>query len=96
MTLDDYGNSTPDWGASATTTVERGVIDETQSTEIASGRDTIVTDLLAILPADSVVTSHSRVLQGTKTYEVVGDPIVRDTFSPGTHHTEAHLIRSTG
>lgn len=95
-TTDDYGDVTPSWTTGATTTTERGLIQQTQSTEVTVGRDTIVSDLLVILPVGSAVRSHSRVVQSGKTYEVVGTPTVFDTGSPGVRHTEARLVTSEG
>lgn len=103
-TTDEYGNVTPDWTTDPVT--ERGLIQETESTEITVGRDTVVTTLRAILPVDSAVTSYSRIVKGTPTppidwtttpyYEVVGQPTVYDTGSPGVRHTEARLATSQG
>jgi hypothetical protein len=103
-TTDDYGNVTPDW--TTTPVTEKGLIQETQSTEVTVGRDTVVTNLLALLPVNSAVTSYSRIVKGTPTlpidwsatpyYEVVGVPTVYDTGSPGVRHCECHLNTSQG
>lgn len=95
-TTDEYGNVTTSWTTGATTTTERGLIQETQSTEVTVGRDTVVTDKVVLLPVGSTVTSQSRVVANGKTYEVVGDPAVYDTGSPGVRHTEAHLVTFSG
>jgi hypothetical protein len=95
-TTDEYGNVTPSWTTGATTVTEKGLIQETQSTEVTVGRDTVVTSLIVILPVASVVTSHSRIIANGLTYEVVGNPTVYDTGSPGVRHAEAHLVSSSG
>lgn len=103
-TTDEYGNVTTDWATDPVT--ERGLIQETESTEVTVGRDTVVTRKLAILPVGSAATSYSRIIDGTPTppvdwtttpyYEVVGQPTVYDTGSPGVRHTEARLATSQG
>lgn len=103
-TTDAYQNVVPDWTTSPVT--EKGLIQETQSTEVTVGRDTVITTLLALLPVNSAVTSYSRIIKGTPTppidwsatpyYEVVGTPTVYDTGSPGVRHVEAHLTTSAG
>lgn len=94
-TTDGYGNVIDGW-TSPTNTTERGLIQQTQSTEISVGRDTVVSDLVVLLPVDSVVTAYSRIISGGITYEVVGVPAVYDTGSPGLRHTEAHLVTAAG
>lgn len=94
-TTDEYGNVTPNWTSGTTSTAYDGFLEQTESTEVTVGRDTIVTDWRVLLPAAAVIDEHSRVTAGGRTFEVVGHPHAVETPA-GVHHIEARLVDSAG
>jgi head-tail adaptor len=94
---DEYNNTVPDWD-NPTTTIEKGLLEPTQSTEVTVGRDTVISDFLLFLKVTSAITALSRVqVAGVSgTFEAVGLPAVFDQGSAGTRHVEARLVGVSG
>lgn len=94
--LDRYNNPTRDWENAAETT-HKGRLEQTASTEVTLGRDTVVSDWLLFLPPEAVITPYDRVVVDGRTgeFEVVGLPDIEHT-PRGPHHLEVRLAAVTG
>lgn len=92
-TTDDYGNVVPSWAAGLD---YKGLLLETDSTEVTSGRDTIVSTWTLLLPTKATIDEHSRVTASGRTYEVIGTPVLASKGTPGSRCIRAHLVTSVG
>lgn len=68
---DAYGNTTLE--TSATYTV-RGYLEQTDSTEVTVGRETVVSNWRAVFPAGTSLDAGDRVVYAGQTFEVIGAP----------------------
>lgn len=92
--VDRYNDVSADW-SSATRTVVHGRLQQTDTVEVAVGRDTVIADWVLFLPAGTDVLPSDRVEVDGATFEVVGLPNVAHT-PRGPHHVEARLRSITG
>lgn len=85
--VDEYGN--PVAGPEVRTDYPAR-LEQTESTEVTRGRDTVISDWRLFLPADALVDAYDRVEIEGSTFEVAGRPAVE--WAPrGPHHTVARL-----
>jgi head-tail adaptor len=95
-TADRYGTQVADWSAPPTATFdERGWFTQTDTDEMAQGREGITDAFELTLPATSALTEDMRVRRLGADYEIRGS--VRRAETPdGTHHVIAYLRKVTG
>lgn len=68
---DRYGNTVP---ATASTTSIVGYLEQMQSVETMTDRDVSVGDWVAYLPVGTDVNAQDRIVFGSQTFEVDGEP----------------------
>lgn len=91
----DYGNGTQDdWTAAVTTPVPGCSVQPFVAPEFTVDRDNTTTRWTAWVPADTAISSRSRVIWRGDTYDVDGSPMLWD-FAPLAHYV-VNLRRSTG
>lgn len=94
QTVDRYQDTTDDW-STATRVAVKGRLQQTSTTEVTVGRDTVMADWTLFLGADAVIGPSDRVEANGATYEVVGQPaVVYGRAAP--HHLEVRLRSVTG
>lgn len=88
---DDYGNTTRDYGATATRTDIRAWMQQDQRQEARTdGREAAIQAWLMVTNHGDV-QRHDRVEHGAITFEVEGPAEPVSTPAAGTHHIEATL-----
>ena len=70
-TTDRYGNTVPSTSSTVSTA---GYLEQVQSVETMTDRDVSVGDWVVYLPADLIVNAQDRIVFGTQTFEVDGEP----------------------
>lgn len=68
---DRYGNTVP---STASSVAIVGYLEQLQSVETMTDRDVSVGDWVAYLPADTAVNAQDRIVFGSQTFEVDGEP----------------------
>lgn len=66
------------------------------STELTGGRDTVITGLIAYIPAGADIHATDRIIWRDVTYAVDGDPAAWDDLDGTADHIEVQLRRVTG
>jgi hypothetical protein len=77
--VDEYGNAVPAQTSSISTV---GYLEQHDSVETLNDRDTIVSTFKAYFPAGTNIAALDRVLFGSQTFEVDGEPWV--VYNPRT------------
>lgn len=70
-TTDRYGNTVP---STTSTQSTLGYLEQLQSVETLADRDVSVGDWVAYLPADLNINAQDRIVFGSQTFEVDGEP----------------------
>ena len=91
---DRYNNAAADWTTATRVTVN-GRLQQTDTVEVAVGRDTLIADWLLFLPTTAVISGLDRIETAAGTFEVVGVPAVVTTPA-GPHHLEVRLRSIVG
>lgn len=87
-TTDRTNNDVADW-TDPDEEETRGDLQQTDSTEVTVGRDTVVTNLRLFLRPEATPTERDRAVVNGVTYEVVGRP-----YKPRGHHWELWVRES--
>lgn len=91
---DAYGDPALDWTSASSVEVPAWVQPRT-SAEDNNGRRAVISGWMTFLPAYVDITAHDRIIWGSETFEVDGDPA--ELWNPsGPHHLEVPLRRVTG
>lgn len=95
-TSDDNGDTILTYAEGATAGVaEKWWIEQVRTGETVGNRTAVASFWFGAAPADSAVTSLSRIVFGDRVLEVEGDPATKPTPS-GDHHVEVDLVERRG
>lgn len=91
-TTDRYGDAVKDW-ATATSTASKAWVAQQSRTENVEGREALISEWVAFLPAGTDVAGRDRLVWGDLTFEVVGRPNTAPSPRLGgaSHHVEVTL-----
>lgn len=84
---DEYGNTVASTSTSTITTV--GFLEQVDSVETLNDRDTVVSTFQAWLPVGTAVHAFDRLVFGSQTFEVDGEPW--QVFNPRTG-VSSHVV----
>jgi hypothetical protein len=89
-------NGDPLPGTGTSTDVDGCSVQPRTSTEATDGRDTVITGLIAYIPAGADIRSTDQIIFRGETYAVDGDPGYWDDLTATPDHIELLLRRVTG
>lgn len=95
-TTDSYGNTVTDWTSPERVTVN-GYVEQRARGENTDGRTLEEQTWLLVVPAETALTEHSRIVVDGDVFETVGPP--HEVWNPRlrrTAHLEATLVRTAG
>lgn len=85
---DAVGNPNPEWADAVTTSA---FLEQTTEVEVTEGADVAVSDWLLCISGSPPIGHRDRVVEGGRTFEVVGSPDVKKWPGGIPSHVEARL-----